>query len=97
MNVTLNPELEETIRLKVQRGDYKDTTSLIEEAVHRLVQEEQEEEIHQVRQRLAQADAEIDRGECLTITVDTLQNFAQNIHQRGLKKLTDRPKSDPRE
>jgi putative addiction module CopG family antidote len=62
MNITLPPELEERVREKIARGDYDDSDALVQEAVHRLI-EEDEGDLASLRIRPRQADAEIDCGD----------------------------------
>ena len=82
MNVILPPELEKRVRERLERGDYDNADALVQEAVHRLI-EEDEMDLQSVRERLRQADAEIDRGEGLEFDEHTTKNLAKEIHQRG--------------
>lgn len=36
MNLTLKPETEQLIKERVERGDYKNASDLVDEAIHRL-------------------------------------------------------------
>jgi len=95
MNVTLTPELERRVREKIQRGDYDNADALVQEAVHRLI-EEDEVDLDSVRERLRQADTEIDRGEGLEFDEHTTKNLAKDIHERGMKRLAESETSGKR-
>jgi len=95
MNVTLPPDLEQRVREKIARGDYDNSDALIQEAVHRLI-EEDEGDLASVRARLRHADAEIDRGEGLEFDEDTTKELARDIHERGMQRLVELQKSSPR-
>ena len=95
MNVTLPPDLEQRVREKIARGDYDNSDALIQEAVHRLI-EEDEGDLASLRARLRQADAEIDRGEGLEFDEDTTKELARDIHERGMQRLVELQKSSPR-
>ena len=95
MNVILPPELEQRIREKIQRGDYDNAESLVQEAVHRLV-EEDEADLDALRARLQQADAEIDRGEGLEFDEHTTKDLAGGIRERGMRRLAELQKPGSR-
>ena len=95
MNVTLPPELEQRVREKIERGDYDNAEALVQEAVHRLI-EEDEGNLDVLRARLQQADAEIDRGEGLEFDEHTTKDLAGRIRERGIRRLAELQKSDPR-
>jgi len=89
MNITLRPELEKLVADKVKRGDYDTPEALVDYAVQRLLEEEEEEaHLEEVRARTQAADAEIDRGEFVEYDERTIRNLAKDIHERGLKRLT---------
>jgi putative addiction module CopG family antidote len=94
MNVTLPPELEQRIREKIQRGDYDNTEALVQEAVHRLI-EEDEVDLDALRARLRRAGAEIDRGEGLEFDEHTAKDLAGGIRERGMRRLAEWEKTDP--
>lgn len=94
MNITLPPDLEQRIREKIARGDYDDRGALVQEAVHRLIEEDQDE-LTSLRVRLGRADAEIDRGEGLEFDEDTTKELARDIHERGMRRLAELRKSSP--
>jgi putative addiction module CopG family antidote len=95
INVTLPPGLEQRVREKIARGDYDNSDALIQEAVHRLI-EEDEGDLASLRTRLRQADAEIDSGEGLQFDEDTTKELARDIHERGMRRLAELQKSIPR-
>ena len=88
MNVTLPAELERRIREKIERGDYDNADALVEEAVHRLI-EEDEVDLESLRARLQQADSEIDRGEGLEFDERTTKDLAAGIRERGMRRLAE--------
>src|SRR5258708_30043703 len=75
MNITLRPDLEQRVREEIARGDYDDSDALVQEAVRRLI-EENEGDLASLRIRLREADAEIDRGEGLEFDEDTTKKLA---------------------
>ena len=94
MNVTLTPALERRVQEKIERGDYDNADALIQEAIHRLI-EEDELDLDALRERLRQADAEIDRGEGMDFDEHTTTNLAGDIHEQGLKRLAALRKTSP--
>jgi antitoxin ParD1/3/4 len=94
MNVTLPPELEQRVREKIERGDYDNAEALVQEAVHRLI-EEDERDLDVLRARLQQADAEIDRGEGLEFDEHTTKDLARDIRERGIRRLVELRKFGP--
>jgi len=95
MNIILPPELEQRIREKVDRGDYDNAEALVQEAVHRLI-EEDAVDLDEIRARLQQADAEIDRGKGLEYDEHTTRQLAGDIHRRGMRKLAELQKPGSR-
>jgi len=91
----LPPDLERRVREKIARGDYDDSEALIQEAVHRLI-EEDDGDLESLRVRLRQADAEIDRGAGMEFDEGTTKELARDIHERGMQRLADLQKSSPR-
>jgi antitoxin ParD1/3/4 len=62
MDITLTPEIERLVQERIQRGQYASVDALVEEAVHRLV-EEDEEEIQETRAVIDGALEQSRRGE----------------------------------
>jgi Arc/MetJ-type ribon-helix-helix transcriptional regulator len=87
--------LEKRVRDKIERGDYDNADALMQEAVHRLLEEE-ETNLESIRQRLRQADAEIDRGEGSDFDERTTSDLAREIHARGMQRLAGLPKAGTR-
>ena len=94
MNVTLTAEIEERVREKLARGDYHSAEALVQEAVHRLIEEE-ETDLQSLRQRLQRADAEIERGEGLEFDENTTKDLATEIHKRGERRFADLRQASP--
>lgn len=88
VDISLPKELEKQVRERVQRGDYDDADALVQEAVHRLI-EEGEGDLDAIRLRLQRADAEIDRGEALEFDECTSQDLARVIHDRGIRRSAE--------
>ena len=63
--------------------------------MHRLI-EEDEGDLACLRARLRQADAEIDRGDGLEFDENTTKDLARDIHERGMRRLAELRKSNPR-
>ena len=99
MIVTLPPELEKRIQEKLARGDFFSEQALVQEAVHRLIEEDevagQDQDQDALRQQLRMADAEIDRGEGLEFNEHTTKDLARGIHERGINRLTDLQNAGP--
>ncbi len=62
MNVTLGSELEKLVEEKVARGDYDSPSTLVQEAVQRLLAED-EEELEEMKAALGEALEQSRRGE----------------------------------
>ena len=89
MNVTLTAEIEERVREMLARGDYNSAKALVEEAVHRLIEQDEETDFEGLRLRLQQADAEIERGEGLEFNTHTTKDLARDIHERGVRRFAE--------
>ena len=89
MTITLTPELEKLVREKIAGGEYDSADAFVGEAVHRLVDEEKEEDTHrdEILARIQAAEAEIDRGNYREYDEETIHELAKDVHERGLKKL----------
>ena len=62
MNINLAPDLEKRIEERIHRGDYESPEALVNEAVSRLIDED-EEELRETQTAINQAFEELDRGE----------------------------------
>jgi Arc/MetJ-type ribon-helix-helix transcriptional regulator len=61
MNITLTPDLEKGVRVRVERGDYENPEALVREAVYRLIAED--EELEETKTAISRALEESRRGE----------------------------------
>ena len=95
MNITLTPEVEKLVRERIERGDYENADVLVEEAVSRLLQEDRAER-EGLRQVLQEGIDDLDRGDYADYDEHTIENLAHDVHQRGLKRLAERPKTGAR-
>jgi len=89
MTITLTPKLEKLVQKKIARGEYDSADALVGEAVQRLIDEEKEEDRRrdEIRARIEAAEAEIDRGEYVEYDENTIRKLANDVHERGLKRL----------
>ncbi len=62
MNITLKAEIEKLIQEKIQRSQYATVDALVQEAVYRLI-EEDEEELRETRAAIDEALEQSRRGE----------------------------------
>lgn len=62
MNITLTPELEKLVEERLRRGDYEDADTLVREALHRLI-EEDESELQAAKAAIDEGLAQSRRGE----------------------------------
>jgi antitoxin ParD1/3/4 len=60
MNVSLTPQLEELIRLKVESGMYGSASEVVREALRQM---EARDRRQRLQMAIAEADAEVHRGE----------------------------------
>lgn len=72
MSVTLPPELEATIQEKIERGGYDDAAAVVREALRLL---EERDRLTHLRALIAEAEAEVARGE----VVDWTPNFMERL------------------
>ena len=89
LNVTLSADLEERIAQKVNQGDYPSADELVNEAVQRLLAED-EEDIEELRAMLAKADKQIERGEYTEYTAETIHLLAERIKAEGRARRAER-------
>ena len=95
MNVTLTSELEKLVKEKVGRGDYETADALVQEAVQRLI-EEDEQRREALRRDIQDGLDEIDRGEYTEYDEHTIKKLAKEVHERGMKRLGKLPKTGTR-
>jgi putative addiction module CopG family antidote len=89
MNIILKPEVERLVKEKVARGEYDTADDFVDEAVRRLIDEEQEDDADraEIRADIDAAEAEIDRGDYVEYDENTIHELARDVHERGLKRL----------
>jgi len=82
-------ELEKLVKEKIAGGEDDSADAFVGEAVQRLVDEEKEEDAHrdEIFARIQAAEAEIDRGDYREYDEETIHDLAEDVHERGLKKL----------
>jgi antitoxin ParD1/3/4 len=83
VNITLTPEVEKLVRERIERGDYENADILVQEAVNRLLQEDHAER-ERLRQVLQEGVDDLERGDHADYDEHTIQELANDIHQRGL-------------
>jgi putative addiction module CopG family antidote len=87
MNISLAPELERVVQRKVKSGQYPNADAFIHEAIQRLVEADEDEQEHasEIRERIAAAERQIDRGEYTEYDETTLRRLPAEIRARGMK------------
>ncbi|WP_310484771.1 type II toxin-antitoxin system ParD family antitoxin [Chamaesiphon sp. VAR_48_metabat_403] len=88
MSITLQPEQERFIQEQVARGRFKSANEVLAHALILLEQEYQEDEawIEDVRQKVDEARAEVERGEVLpleTVMAQLQEKFRQAREDRA--------------
>jgi Arc/MetJ-type ribon-helix-helix transcriptional regulator len=89
VQVELDPLVADQIQRKVDAGLYPDATAVVPEAMRLL---EAHDQIRVVRAMLAEADAQIDRGdyvEWLPDLMEELSREADEMAQQGIKPHPD--------
>jgi len=76
MHVNLSPEMEGFIKNKVASGFYGNATEVIRDAIRRMQAEESR--ISAWQDAIKQGDAQLDRGEGVAVTPDTLNDITQS-------------------
>ena len=71
MQITLTPEIENIIKRKVASGYYASETEVIRESL-RLLQERDEEKLKSLREDLAAAYAQSERGESTPLDIEEI-------------------------
>ena len=82
MNVSLGKHFEEMIRAKVESGMYANASEVVREALRRF--EIQEAKLARLREKIAVAQAQFDRGEGIEIT--DLRAYFDNLKQRIVER-----------
>jgi antitoxin ParD1/3/4 len=76
MHVNLSPEMEGFIRSKVESGSYGNATEVIRDAIRRMQAEELR--IAAWRAAITKGNEELDRGEAIPYTPETLKAITQS-------------------
>ena len=76
MHVNLSPEMEGFIKGKVSGGFYGNATEVIRDAIRRMQAEESRMAAWQAA--IAQGDAQLNRGEGIAYTPETLREITSN-------------------
>ena len=65
MDVTLKPELEQVLQERVERGEYESADAFVQQAIQRLIEDDNAEDaqLEEIRLRVEAPEVEIDRGE----------------------------------
>jgi Arc/MetJ-type ribon-helix-helix transcriptional regulator len=96
MNITLSPNTERRIGELVERGAYPNANALIEDALGSFLDIESQEDLDAIRQRLALAEAEINRGEFEEYDAENVQELATDVQLRGRKRLKELAETKPK-
>ena len=79
MSVTLKPDLEALVRQKVDSGLYHDVDEVLSEALELL---DRRDRLQSLRASLAEADAQIDRGEGVLLTPVRFEQIKLNARRK---------------
>jgi antitoxin ParD1/3/4 len=85
MHVSLSPQLDAYVLDKVKSGRYNSASEVIREAL-RLMQEREEERmvrVAEVRQKLAEGQADIDAGRYFEGTIDEVRERVRSAGRRA--------------
>ena len=83
MNVSLTPELEEMIRLKVESGLYVSASEVVREALRTM---QENDKLTRIRHSLAESRAQYERGEYFELTDEfwsEIDRDADEANRRG--------------
>ncbi|MBD2146742.1 type II toxin-antitoxin system ParD family antitoxin [Sphaerospermopsis sp. FACHB-1194] len=88
MNITLNPEQEQFIKTQLAQGKFPDAQAVINQALQLLqeTQKEYEEWVEDVRIKVNEAAAELERGEGVPLETVIEQMQAKFRHAREAKR-----------
>ncbi len=89
MTVQLPPDVEASIRQKVESGRFPDAGEVMREAMRLL---DERDRLQRLRASLIEAEAELDRGEGVEWTpalMDRLKREADELHRQGAKPDPD--------
>jgi antitoxin ParD1/3/4 len=80
MNVSLTPELEEMIRLKVESGLYMSASEVVREALRLM---EENDRSNEFRRSLEEARTQYDRGEFTRLTPGLIDELAERASENA--------------
>jgi antitoxin ParD1/3/4 len=85
MNISLTPQLEKSVRLRVESGRYASASEVIRDALRLLDQQDQYRamRLEELRKEVMLGVEQAERGECSEFTAETLHE----LRERGLKRL----------
>lgn len=89
MNVHLDAELEDLVRQKVETGLYPDVDTIVQGALRLL---DRRDRLAYLRAAIANADAQIERGEYVEWTpdlMDELSREAEEMVRQGIQPHSD--------
>ena len=87
--------MEKLVQERIERGDYENADILVQEAVSRLLQEDHAKR-EELRQALQEGVDDLERGDHADYDEHTIKDLANDVHQRGLKRLAERQKTGAR-
>jgi antitoxin ParD1/3/4 len=79
MHINLSPEMERYIKSKVSSGFYGNATEVIRDAIRRM--QANERQIAAFQAAVAKGDAQLDRGEGVEYTADSMNQLTQTALQ----------------
>jgi hypothetical protein len=90
VNVKLSPELEQRVAEYVAQHGAEHLDSLVENAVAEYLDEiDCAGGLENLHAMLAEAEAQLDRGEGIEVNDDNVAEFFRDIRERGLKRLAE--------
>lgn len=90
MNVSLTPQLEAMIRVKVETGRYRNADAVVREALRQL--EEREQRLDELRTALAIGEEQVTRGEVVEWTPELAAEIWREAKEAA--KAGQTPKAD---
>ena len=89
MNITLTPELENLVKEEISSGNFESPHEVLREGLLLLKEMKlsRQERIENLRREVQKGVDAIRNGQYKTYQSDDLDNFAENIIERGTKKL----------
>ena len=89
MEITLTPELEKLVNEELQSGNYYSPTDVLREGLLLLKERKlsKQSRIENLRREVQKGIDAIRQGNYKTYEVDELDNFSDEIIERGMKKL----------